>query len=123
MGKTILIVEDEQNLVELLKFRLETNGYHVEVAFDGEDGLSKISTVKPDLVILDIMMPKIDGYEVLRRVKADPKTKNIPIIVLTARTQNKDIDQAKTLNADSFIAKPFEPSQLLGEIERLLGDR
>jgi len=120
MAKTILIIEDEVNLSELLKFRLEVNGYLVETAFDGEEGMSKIGTTKPDLVILDIMMPKVDGYEVLRRVKADPKTKNIPIIVLTARSQNKDMDQAKALNADSFISKPFEPKDLLKEIEKLL---
>lgn len=123
MPKRILIVEDEQNLVELLKFRLEVNGYSIETAFDGEEGLSKISTVKPDLVILDLMIPKIDGYKVLERAKADPKTKDIPVIVLTARTQNKDMEQARALGADSFMTKPFEPNQLLSEIKKLLGNR
>ncbi len=120
MPKTILIVEDEVNLVELLKFRLESKGYNVETAFDGEDGLDKIGKVRPDLIILDIMMPKIDGYEVCRRLKADQKTKDIPIIILTARTQNKDMDQAQAVGADSFITKPFEPTDLLKEIEKLL---
>jgi len=123
MPKRILIVEDEQNLVELLKFRLEVNGYSIETAFDGEEGLSKISTVKPDLVILDLMISKIDGYKVLERAKADPKTKDIPVIVLTARTQNKDMEQARALGADSFMTKPFEPNQLLSEIKKLLGNR
>lgn len=120
MAKTILIVEDEQNLVELLKFRLEANGYKVETAFDGVEGLSKIDKLKPDLVILDIMMPKMHGYEVCRRAKKDEKTKNIPIIILTARTQNRDMEQAKATGADFFISKPFEPADLLEEIKKLI---
>lgn len=120
MPKTILIVEDEQNLVELLKFRLEANGYHVEMAFDGEEGLKKIGTLKPDLVMLDIMMPKMHGYDVCKRAKANIDTKNIPIIMLTARTQKKDMEQAKTAGADGFVAKPFESEELLKEIGRLM---
>lgn len=120
MAKTILIVEDEQNLVELLKFRLEANGYHVETAFDGEEGLSKIEKLKPDIVILDIMMPRMHGYDVCRKAKENTGTKDIPIIMLTARTQKKDEEQAKACGADSFIAKPFEPAELMAEIEKLL---
>lgn len=121
MSKTILIVEDEQNLVELLKYRLEANEYKVETAFDGEEGLKKIKKVNPDLVILDIMMPKMHGYDVCRLAKEDKKTKNIPIIILTARAQNKDITEAMDCGADAFLSKPFEPAVLLKKVKELIG--
>ena len=120
MGKTILIIEDEMNLAELLKFRLEVNGYHVETSYDGHEGVNKIGTMKPDLVILDVMLPKMDGYEVIRRIKSDSNTKDIPIVVLTARSQNEDLERARNLGAGSVISKPFDPKKLLSEIEKLL---
>lgn len=119
-GKTILVVEDEENLVELLKFRLESNGYKVETALDGKEGLSKIKKIKPDIIILDLMMPKIHGIDVCRISKNNAATKKIPIIILTARTQQSDLVGARECGADAFIAKPFEPSVLLEEIERLI---
>ncbi len=120
MAKKILIIEDEENLVELLRFRLEANGYEVEAAYNGEEGLGKIKKIKPDIVVLDVMMPKMHGYEVCMRAKKNEATRNIPIIVLTAHTQTGDIDEAKKCGADYFISKPFEPTQLLEEIKRLL---
>ncbi len=120
MSKTILIVEDEKQLVELLRYRLEANGYKVETAYDGQEGLQKIMQVKPDLVVLDIMMPKMHGYEVCRLSKENDATKSIPIIMLTAHTQEKDIEDAKKYGADSFVTKPFDPKMLLGEISKLL---
>ena len=120
MAKKILIIEDEENLVELLRFRLEANGYEVEAAYNGEEGLGKIKKIKPDIVVLDVMMPKMHGYEVCMRAKKNEATRNIPIIVLTAHTQTGDIDEAKKGGADYFISKPFEPTQLLEEIKRLL---
>jgi len=118
--KAILIIEDEQNLVDLLKFRLEANDYKVEVAFDGKDGLEKIRRLKPGLVILDVMMPKMHGYEVCRISKKEEATKDIPILMLTARAQAKDMEEAKRAGADACIAKPFESAELLAEIKRLL---
>lgn len=120
MAKTILIIEDEANLVELLQFRLEANGYDVKAAFDGVEGLKKIGELKPDLVILDVMMPKMHGYDVCRISKENDATKSIPIILLTARAGAADMDEAGKCGADAYIAKPFEPSELLGEIKRLL---
>lgn len=120
MSKTILIIEDEQQLVELLRFRLEANGYQVEAAFDGQEGMEKINKLKPDLVILDVMMPKLHGYEVCRLAKENKETKDIPIVILTARAQEKDIQEANNCKADVFITKPFEPAELLGEIGKLL---
>lgn len=120
MKNKLLIIDDEENLVELLKFRLEANGYHVDTASDGEQGLKKIKELKPDLVILDVMMPKVHGYDVCRISKENKETKNISIIMLTARAQAKDMNEAKKCGADACIAKPFEPSELLAEIKRLL---
>ena len=118
--KTVLVIEDEENLVELLKYRLEANDYNVESALDGEEGLEKIIKLKPDLVILDIMMPKMHGYEVCRLAKNNKATKDIPIIILTARTQIKDMNDAKKCGANAFISKPFEPAELLNEIKKLI---
>ena len=120
MAKTILLIEDEENLVELLKFRLEANGYSVETASDGEDGLKKINKLKPDLVILDVMMPKMHGYDVCRLSKENAQTKTIPVIILTAHIQAKDTEKAKECRADAFVAKPFEPVELLEKIRKLL---
>lgn len=118
--KTILVVDDEENLVELLKFRLEANGYNVETASDGEEGLGKMQKLRPDLVVLDVMMPKMHGYEVCRLAKASEKTRDIPIVVLTARSQQKDMDDALNCGADSYVSKPFEPAVLLKIIGQFL---
>ncbi len=120
MPKTILIVEDEEHLAELLSYRLEANGYKVEMAFNGESGLKKMRELKPDLVVLDIMMPVMHGYEVCEIAKADDTISKIPIIVLTARIQQSDFDRAKNCGADSFITKPFEPEALLREVEKYI---
>lgn len=120
MRKTILVVEDEENLVELLEFRLKANGFNVSTALDGESGLRVAQTTKPDLIILDLMLPKKHGFEVCSTLKSDAKTKNIPIIILTARTQIHDHKMAKECGADAYITKPFEPTDLMKEIERLI---
>jgi len=121
MKKKILIIEDEEHLVELLKFRLESCGYAVDVAVDGEDGLEKIDIMKPDLVILDIMMPKMNGYEALKIIRKNDSMKDIPVIILTAYTQKGDIKRALDLGANAFIAKPFEPKVLLTEVKKIIG--
>lgn len=118
--KTILIIEDEENLVELLKYRLEANGYKVESALDGVSGLDKVKKLHPSLVILDIMLPKMHGYDVCRLMGEDKKIKKIPIIILSAHARARELEGMRNCGADSFIEKPFEPSELLDEIERLL---
>lgn len=120
MAKTILVIEDETNLVELLKYRLEANGYNVETAFDGDEGLKKINDIKPDLIVLDIRMPKMHGYDVCKLAKENNATKEIPIIMLTAHSQKVDMEKGKLVGADAFMAKPFEPAALLEEIGKLL---
>ncbi|MDD5355218.1 MAG: response regulator [Candidatus Omnitrophica bacterium] len=118
-NKKILVVDDETQLVEMVKMRLEANGYDVIVAYDGQDGLDKARQEKPDLIILDLMLPKIDGYKVCRMLKFDEKYKNIPIIMFTARAQAEDEKLGKEVGADAYVTKPFEPQVLLGKIKSL----
>jgi len=118
-NKKILVVDDETQLVEMVKMRLEANGYDVIVAYDGQDGLDKARQEKPDLIILDLMLPKIDGYKVCRMLKFDEKYKNIPIIMFTARAQAEDEKLGKEVGADDYVTKPFEPQVLLGKIKAL----
>jgi len=118
--KRILVVDDEIDLVEMLTIRLEANDYEVSMAYDGQDGLDKARALKPDLIILDLMLPKIDGYKVCRMLKFDEKYKQIPIILFTARAQESDIKLGKEVGADAYLTKPFEPNILLGKIAELL---
>ncbi len=116
----VLIVEDEVDLVETLKFRLEANDYEVITANDGQGGLDKARGECPNLVILDLMLPKLDGYKVCRMLKFDAKHKDIPVIMFTARAQDSDKKMGEEVGADAYITKPFEPQLLLAKIEKLL---
>lgn len=118
--KKILIVDDEKDIVETIKVRLEGNNYEVIAAYDGEEGLEKARTVNPDLIILDVMMPKVGGFRVCDDLKLDPKYKKIPIIILTAKTQEKDEEFGHEVGANAYITKPFESDELLAKIEELL---
>jgi len=118
--KRILLVEDEKDMVYAVTLQLEDKGYEVIVASDGKEGLDKARTKKPDLIILDLMLPKLDGYKVCRMLKFDNKYKDIPIILFTARAQDSDKKIGKEVGADAYITKPFEPRVLLDKIRRLL---
>lgn len=118
--KKILVIDDETDLAEMLVLRLEANGYQVISALDGQEGLDKARTEKPDLIILDLMLPKIDGYKVCRMLKFDEKYRHIPIILFTARAQELDIKLGKEVGADAYIIKPFEPDILLSKVAELL---
>lgn len=118
--KKILFVDDEPQLVEMVKIRLEANNYEVILASDGEQALEKARGEKPDLIILDIMLPKMDGYKVCRMLKFDDKYSNIPVIMLTARSQKSEKSMGEEVGADAYIIKPFEPQMLLGKIKELL---
>ena len=117
----ILIADDDPILVELVKFRLEGAGHVTSVASDGEDALKQIAADKPDLVVLDSMLPIVPGPEVLRTVKADPETSHIPIVMLTARKGEADVVAAIKSGAADYLTKPFIPQELLVRIEKLLG--
>lgn len=116
--KTILIIEDEENMVEGLRFNLEARDYRVLAALDGETGLKKASIHDPDLIILDLMLPGINGYEVCKRLKE--LKPDLPIIMLTAKSQESDIITGLDLGADDYITKPFSILELLARINALL---
>ena len=118
--KRILLVDDEVDFVEVLRVRLEDNNYEVIVAYDGEEGLERAERDEPDLIILDIMLPKINGFDVCRKLKIDENFKDIPIIMLTAKFQANDIKFGMAMGADAYITKPFEPHVLLEKMRELL---
>ncbi|MGB9628569.1 MAG: response regulator transcription factor [Thermodesulfobacteriota bacterium] len=118
--KKILMVDDEVDLVETVRFPLEMEGYQVLVSYNGEDALNQARKEEPDLIILDIMLPKLDGYKVCRLLKFDERYKHIPILMLTAKTQEKDKLLGKETGADEYITKPFEINELLEKIKNYL---
>ena len=120
MEKHILIVDDEPMIVKMVSSRLRANDYEVKSAIDGEDALKKVKEEKPALIILDLMLPKMNGYEVCRRLKADPEYRSIPIILFTARAQDRDEKMGYEAGADAYIAKPFSANNLLAKMEKLL---
>ncbi len=119
-GNRILVVDDETELLDLVKMRLEANGYQVATACDGQEGLEKARTQPPDLIILDLMLPKLNGYEVCRLLKFDQKFQSIPIVMFTARAQDKDERLGMECGADAYIRKPFKAQELLDHIKRLV---
>ena len=118
--KKILVVDDKPEVVELVTATLEGEGYQIICAFDGEEALEKINKERPDLVLLDVRMPKMTGLEVLAKAKKDPQTRDIPIIMLTAKGQEIDKDKGIRLGAEEYIIKPFSPSSLLRKIEETM---
>jgi two-component system alkaline phosphatase synthesis response regulator PhoP len=116
----VLVVDDEADLVRILQFGLQSIGYHVETASDGQEALKKAREMKPDIILLDLMLPKLDGYKVCRLLKFDERYKNIPIIILSARTQEGDQLLAMEMGANRFITKPYDFQEVLGHIEALL---
>jgi two-component system alkaline phosphatase synthesis response regulator PhoP len=117
----ILVVDDEIYIVHILDFSLGMEGYEVLTALDGEQALDKARAEKPDLIVLDIMMPKLDGYETCKRLKADESTKNIPVILLSAKGRNVDQKVGFEVGADDYITKPFSPRKLVERINAVLG--
>jgi two-component system alkaline phosphatase synthesis response regulator PhoP len=121
--KKILIVDDEVDLVETVRFPLEMEGFNVLVSYNGEDALNKARKESPDLIILDLMLPKLDGYKVCRLLKFDEKYKHIPILMLTAKTQEKDKILGMETGADEYITKPFEMDDLLEKVKTYLNKK
>ena len=121
MTKRIVLAEDEPQIAKLVEFKLKKEGYLVTWKEDGEEALKAIKADKPDLILLDIMMPVMDGYEVLRHIREDENLKSIPVVMLTARAQEKDVVKGIDLGADDYIIKPFHPAELLARVKRILG--
>ncbi|MFH1416575.1 MAG: response regulator [Elusimicrobiota bacterium] len=120
MSKKILVVDDEENIVELITVNLESAGYIVISAFDGVSGLNKAFSEIPDLIILDIRMPGMDGFSACKNLKDNPKTKEIPVVFLSAATQKKDYENAKEADCDYYFPKPFDPVELVKIVDSIL---
>lgn len=121
MTRKIVLAEDELQIARLIEFKLKKEGYQVTCKENGEEALKAIREEKPDLILLDVMMPVMDGYEVLRQVKEDENLKNIPVVMLTARAQERDVVKGIDLGAEDYITKPFHPAELLARVKRILG--
>ncbi|MBK6898946.1 MAG: response regulator [bacterium] len=121
--RKILIVDDEPYILSILDFSLDAEGYTVLQAADGDAALSLAADQQPDLVILDVMMPRLDGFETCRRLKADLRTKDIPVVLLTARNSREDRTRGRDCGADGYITKPFSPQRLVDTVQTFLGVR
>lgn len=118
--KRVLIVDDEQDIVESIKFSLELEDFECIEAYDGEEALLKAKSESPDLMLLDIMLPKMNGYKVSRLLKFDELYKTIPIIMLTARSQEKDVQLGEETGADEYVTKPFDMDALIDLVKKYL---
>jgi len=119
----VLAADDDEDVLGLVTFRLERSGYTVLQARDGEEALALAVAERPDLAVLDVMMPKMDGFEVTRRLRAEEATKSMPIILLTARAQDADVQRGFDAGADDYLRKPFSPQELRARVQAILGRR
>ncbi len=123
MAKKILIIEDEEILLDLLKDKLEDFGYEVYSARDGEEGLKAIRDIVPDLILLDIIMPKMSGFEVMEAMQKDPSIKDIPVIIISNSGQPVELDKAKQLGAKDWLIKTeFDPAEVIQKVKAILGE-
>lgn len=120
MGFNILLADDEEDLKTVLKVYLQSQGHKVHTAYDGLDALDQVKSVMPDLVLLDIMMPLVDGFEVCRKLKADETTAHIPVIMLSAASHAESIKKGIECGAAEYLVKPFEPSELEATIQKVV---
>ena len=120
MKKTILIIDDEQDLLTMLETRLKSYGFNVLTALDGEEGFRKAKEEKPDLILLDILMPIVDGVTTAANIRKDENTKKIPIVFLTALVDDEEIKQKHKIGGEVFLAKPFETEEIMSVIQKML---
>jgi DNA-binding response OmpR family regulator len=119
----ILIADDDPDILELVAYRLERAGYEIVRASDGEEALQLATERVPDLAVLDVMMPKLTGYEVTARIREHEATNRIPVILLTARVQEADVERGFEVGADDYLRKPFSPQELRARVQAILGRR
>jgi DNA-binding response OmpR family regulator len=122
MARRILIADDEPNIVLSLEFLMEQSGFEVRVARNGEEALAAMALFKPDLVLLDVMMPRKNGYEVLQAIRADPAMRATKVVLLTAKGRDVDVEKGRGLGADEYVTKPFATRELVARVKALLGD-
>ena len=120
MDKKVLIADDEQNIVISLEFLMKREGYQVEVANDGEEAVRRIRASRPDLVLLDVMMPKKSGFEVCQEIRSDPEMAGIRILMLTAKGRDTEVAKGLALGADAYMTKPFSTRELVDKVRNLL---
>ncbi|MGR3757733.1 MAG: response regulator transcription factor [Tranquillimonas sp.] len=120
MGKRVLLIEDEPNIVEAIRFILSRDGWNVATHSDGRTTIEAVQRRLPDVVILDVMLPNRSGYDILHDLRADPETRGLPVLMLTARGQKKDRDLAERLGASIFMTKPFSNADVLASVNRLV---
>jgi two-component system alkaline phosphatase synthesis response regulator PhoP/two-component system response regulator VicR len=119
-GGRILVVEDDPNILRQIEYNLQTNGFEVETALTGAEALKLMMTRRPDLLITDIMMPEMDGYELVAALRSDDQLADLPVIMLTARTQDVDIAHGYNSGTDLYLTKPFNPGELISFVRRIL---
>jgi two-component system alkaline phosphatase synthesis response regulator PhoP/two-component system response regulator VicR len=119
LAKKILTCDDEKNIVRLIQVNLERQGYEVVTAYNGRECLEVVKKENPDLIVLDLMMPEMTGFEVLDTLKKDPETEHIPVIMLTARTQDQDVLRGWQAGVECYLTKPFNPMELVTFIKRI----
>jgi two-component system alkaline phosphatase synthesis response regulator PhoP len=121
MTKKVLIADDEQNIVISLEFLLRREGFEVFIASDGEEALLRLRAEKPDLVLLDVMMPKMNGFDVCQAIRADPDLADIRVLMLTAKGREAEVSKGLGLGADAYMTKPFSTKELVAQVRALLG--
>ncbi len=119
MPKKILACDDEKHIVRLVQVNLERQGYEVVTANDGKEALQKVEEENPDLIVLDVMMPYMDGFEVLQNLRRNPATREIPVIMLTAKAQDADVFRGWQSGVDCYLTKPFNPMELISFVKRI----
>lgn len=122
IGMRILIVDDEPNIVTSLEFLMETNGYKVRISRDGEDALEQVEAFSPDLILLDVMMPLLNGFEVCQKIREKAAWRHIKIVMLTAKGRDTEAAKGLALGADAYITKPFSNKEMVAKVRSLLGD-
>lgn len=121
--RTVLVADDDEDILELVSFRLERAGYEVVTARDGSAALAAAQEHLPDLAVLDVMMPGLNGYEVTQRLRAEGATRDIPVILLTARVQEADVNRGFEAGADDYLRKPFSPQELRARVQAIISRR
>ena len=122
MGKKVLIADDEPNIVASLEFLLRQKGYEVHVAHAGDDALAAVASFAPDLVLLDVMMPRMSGYDVCQKLRENPATRALPIIMLSAKGREVEVTKGMAVGADAYVTKPFSTKDLVARVQQMLGE-